>query len=363
MLNDSYDKMNEYDKIILENGIFEDKCRTRFLIAEDLKSKRWVVYDSSDGSYYERDFGVYVTFVINEFINYSPDSVHHASLFNDVQSGYITEEDAARIYNSGKKAMKNLLDTFSELPDWKKWADSEQLKSIMLRQWKFFRYASYGKLWSDFAGMETETLDELKDFFLTKSPESFTEEEIEELYNSNKEEVQEHFATMHKVVKENFVIYYDEISFNGNDDKCRTGRAFLVDSEINMFAWDLYHILVSGVTETPHICPRCNHLYFSNNNKSKYCDSCKNNYSDIRKEYRQKNQTRYIHKRINDKLHSKRYSEEELDKFMIESNYYWDIVKQKEPKTKPESWYLNINTEEEYKNWLENKLNEYSARK
>lgn len=362
MLNDSYDKMNEYDKIIIENGIFEKKFKTRFLIVEDLKNKKWIVYDGTTGMYRECDFGAYVTFTINEFINYSPDSVHHASLFNDIQSDYITEADATRIYNSGKKAMKNLLDTFAELPDWKKEAEPTLLKKIMLQQWKFFRYASYGKMWAEYAETSTETLDELIERFAVKYPKIKTEE-IEEIFESNKEAAQEFFETMHKVVKKNFVIYYDEITFIDKDNQDRIGRAFLVDDEIRMFAWDLYHILVSGITETPHICPRCGHLFYSNNNKSKYCDSCKNNYSDIRKEYRQKNQARYIHKRINDKLHSKRYSEKDLNEFMIESNYYWDIVKQKEPKTKPESWYLNISTEEEYKNWLENKLNEYSARK
>lgn len=362
MLSDSYTKMNEYDKIIFKNGIFEDKCKTRFLIVEDLKNKKWVVYNGVTGMYRELDFGAYVTFTINEFINYSPDAMHHASLFNDIQSGCITKEDATRIYNSGKKAMKNLLGTFAELPDWKKWADPEQLKKIMLQQWKFFRYASYGKMWSGYAETATETLDDLIKSFAVKYPK-IEKEEIEEIYESNKEAAQEFFETMHEVVKKNFVIYYDEITFIDKDNKDRIGRAFLVDDEIRMFAWDLYHILVSGVTETPHICPRCENLYYSNNNKSKYCDSCKSNYSDIRKEYRKKNQARYIHKRINDKLHSKRYSEEVLDKFMVESNYYWDIVKQKEPKTKPESWYLDINTEEEYKRWLESKLKEYSARK
>lgn len=363
MLSDSYDKMNEYDKIIRKNGIFGDKCKTRFLVAEDLKNKRWVIYDSSDGSYYERDFGTYVTYVINEFINYSPDSVHHASLFNSVQSGYISEEDAEKLYNRGKKNMKNLLDIFAELPDWKKWADLEQLKSIMLDRWKFYRYASFMELWSDYAEVASETLDESINRFTEKYPK-IEKEEIKEICESNKEEAQEFFKTMHENFKKYFVRYYDEIAFIDKDNKERIGRAFLVtNTEINMFPWDLYHVLVSWVTDSPHICPRCGQLYYSNNNKSKYCDSCRNNYSDIRKEYRQKNQARYIHKRINDKLHSKRYSEEELDKFMIESNYYWDIVKQKEPKTKPESWYLNINTEEEYKNWLESKLNEYSARK
>lgn len=48
---------------------------------------------------------------------------------------------------------------------------------------------------------------------------------------------------------------------------------------------------------------------------------------------------------------------------MIESNFYWDIVRQNTPKTQKEPWYKDIKNEEEYKEWLENKLQEYSTRK
>lgn len=354
MLSDKCE-MNELDKIISYHQ--NDKFEPKFLIIEDLKNKCWIVYNGENGMYKEMEFGSYTVFTINEFINYSPNAMRHNQLFSSANADFLDPKIAERIYEQGKEAMEALLNILAELPDWKKWADPEQLKEIMLGRWYYYRYACYGRTWSDFVGMSFKTLEEWKKYFFEKSYR-FSEKELEEMYEANKEEAEEHFKTMHEVVRKYSVVYYDEFEFIDEKNQRRFGRSFLVDEETHMFIWDLYHILVSGVTDSPHICPRCKQLFFSNNNKIIYCKECKAESNTIRNEKRM-NSVRYIHKKIYDKINnSKFYTEDDRNKFLVESNYYWDLVRKKKVVKNP-LFNEKIETEEQYRKWLEKKLKSY----
>lgn len=344
-----------YEKPIIPDELKEAAARMngkvkRYCVLEDMNAKNYLIFDTkNDWKFMIVPFGDILFNMLNCFIDSSEISVHHSKLLE-----YMDEEAVEEMARC-KTMCEDLLDIITHMKANSTYPDKTALKCSYIREWKKYRYMNRTDIYSKYSDLLSNDIS--KDDYIIDLYGS-----LENLKKANEEEFEEITATLHSIITKDFFVPYDTVYMN-----CENGWFYgetWFTSDVNfVFSRELYHLFVDNTIEQPHICPRCGHLYYSNNNKSKYCDSCKNNYSDIRKEYRQKNQTRYIHKRINDKLHSKRYSEEELDRFMIESNYYWDIVKQKEPKTKPESWYLNISTEEEYKNWLENKLNEYSARK
>lgn len=345
-----------YEKPIIPDELKEaaasmDGKKKRYCVLEDMNAKNYLIFDTvDDWKFMIIPFGDILFNMLNCFIDSSEVSVYHSKLLK-----YMGKETAEEM--AGCKPMyESLLDIITHMEANSTYPDKTALKCAYIREWKKYRYINCVNVFRQFASYFSDDVS-IKYADYVKLYGS-----IEELRKTEEEELQEINATLHSIIIKDFFIPYDTVYMH-----CESGWLYgktWFTSDVNyVFSRELYHLFVDNTIEQPHICPRCGHLYYSNNNKSKYCDSCKNNYSDIRKEYRKKNQARYIHKRINDKLHSKRYSEEELDKFMIESNFYWDIVKKKEPKTKPESWYLNISTEEEYKNWLESKLNEYSARK
>ncbi len=344
-----------YEEIIISDELKDAAVRMmrednvlRFCILEDMNTKKYIIFDlENDWQYMIVPFGDILKTVLNCFLDSSETSIYHRSLSD------IVNNDTIEKMKQCKPMLKKLLDIITNMEANSIYPDKVALKCAYIHEWKRYRYINCVEIYSKYA-------DYFSDNFSKEDIELYGS--IEALKKAEEEELDEISAGIHSVVCKKDLVFYDTVYIPCSNGFVY-GKVWFASIIEYVFSRELYHLFVDNTIEQPHICPRCGHFYYSNNNKSKYCDSCKDNYSEIRKEYRQKNKTRYIHKKINDKLHSKRYSEEELDKFMIESNYYWDIVKQKEPKTKPESWYLNINTEEEYKNWLESKLNEYSARK
>lgn len=327
-----------------------DEKVKRYCVLEDMNAKNYLVFDTKDDwKFMVISFGDILFNILNLFIDSSEASVYHSKLLK-----YIGKEVVEELAMC-KTTYENLLSIITHMEANSTYPDKTALKCAYIREWKKYRYMNRYDIYSKYSDLLSNDIS--KDDCIIELYGS-----IENYKKANEEEFEEITAMLHSIIIKDYFVPHDIVYMN-----CENGWFYgktWFTSDVNfIFSLELYHLFVDNVIEHPHICPRCGHLYYSNNNKSKYCDSCKNNYSDIRKEYRQKNQARYIHKRINDKLHSKRYSEEELDKFMIESNYYWDIVKGNEPKTKPEGWYLDISTEEEYKSWLESKLKEYSARK
>lgn len=344
-----------YEEIIISDELkdaairMKNKNDSRFCILEDMNTRKYIIFDlEKDWCYTVVPFGDMLAIVLNCFLDSSETSIYHNGLSE------IVNEDTIKKMKQCKPMLKNLLNIISNMEKNNSFPDKAALKCAYIHEWKRYRYMNCVEVYSKFA-----------DYFSDDAPKDYIIElygSIENLKKAEEEELEEISASVHSLICKKEFVFYDTVYMSCSDGWFY-GMVWFASIIEYLFSRELYHLFVDNTIEQPHICPRCGHLYYSNNNKSKYCDSCRNNYSDIRKEYRQKNQARYIHKRINDKLHSKRYSEEELDKFMIESNYYWDIVKGNEPKTEPESWYLNISTEEEYKSWLESKLQEYSARK
>lgn len=354
MLSDSYDKLNEYDKILSSAKC--DKFNPVFLVIEDLKNKCWIVYDGNTGKYCKQPFGHYVAAIINAYVNFSINAVHH-NQFNDViKNGILDEDNINNYFLQTQKAFKNLLDIFLHLSYWKKVVEPDRLDQILLNEWKFYRYAASPQVWADCAKAATETFDEFKNEFSKMN--FFSNNELKEMYDSEKMYVSERLETLHEVIKKIFFVYYDELIFLDMENKQHYGRAFLTTDEEHIFSLDLYHILISGVTPVPHICPHCNQIFFSNNNKIIYCEDCQSEKNVIRNQKR-KQSVRYIHKKIYDKLNnSKKYTNETRDNFLNESNYYWDCVLKRDTVKNP-LFTEKIETEQQYKEWLENKLNSY----
>lgn len=305
-----------------------------FCILEDMNTKNYVIFDIKKGwSYMVLPFGSLLSEVVNGFIDSDNTAVHHET------NSHFYPEELQKSMNNCKPIINELLSEIMSMERFEKYPDKEALKCAYIRDWKKFRYITRPDILSSYA-----------DYFSSTASED-EEKELKELTDD-----------MHLCISKYHFIPYDVVYARCQDGWFH-GMAWFASNADYLFSRELYHLWVDNELEQPHICPRCNHFYYSNNNKSKYCPDCKDDYSNIRKEYRQKNQARYIHKRINDRLHSKRFSELELNKFMMESNYYWDMLQERTPQTKPESWYKDIKTEEEYQSWLESKLQEYSARK
>ena len=101
------------------------------------------------------------------------------------------------------------------------------------------------------------------------------------------------------------------------------------------------------------ICPNCGKPIVDNNIKSKYCNICKHNYNEIRSNNRKSNKCRYLHKKICDKL---KYKNIDTAAFRLESNYYWDIINNKNIAIN-DIYDNSIKTENDYYNWLCYKIN------
>ena len=101
------------------------------------------------------------------------------------------------------------------------------------------------------------------------------------------------------------------------------------------------------------ICPNCGKTIYDSNIQSKYCTTCKENYKDIYSKARKSNKCRYLHKKICDKL---KYKNIDTTAFRLESNYYWDVVNNKNTKFNT-SYDSFITTEYDYYEWLCYKFN------
>ena len=317
-----------------------DFSKSNFCILEDVSRKNYIIFDiKKDWRYMIIPFGEILSIMINNLLDSNNNTLHHKELLK------IVPIDSVETMKKCRPMLNNLLSIISSMENDKNYPDKIALKCAYIREWKRFRYMNCTAVFSQYSSYFKDSKN------CVDEKEYCKEAELKEMTES-----------MHRLVIENFFIPYD-IVYARCSECWFYGKTWFASDIDYLFSQDLYHLFVDNLIEAPHICPRCGHFYYSNNNKSKYCDQCKNNYNDIRKEYRQKNQARYIHKRINDMLHSKRFSEMDLNNFMVESNFYWDIVRQNTPKTQKEHWYKDIKNEEEYKEWLESKLQEYSTRK
>ena len=327
---------NEYDKIIL-NAKNNPKCPPfEYLVVEDVEKKTWVTYSCANGLYKEVSFGDYVNNFITMFLRYDKNNPQHNNFLKLIGNNF-DEKNANSLFDKCKADIDELMQILPNIAKYyflakkgeltdanESFIDCETLDITLFNIWKKYRYFIFTNVWGDFS--------------------EYSEEELTESNN-----------ILHDIVSKDFVFYYDNISFIDANGNSRVGRCFLTSNDFYMFVWDLYHVLVSKLAKMPRVCPRCNSLFFSNNNKSLYCAGCKEESNVIRNEKRSKS-VRYLHKRIYDRLrNSKSHSDTEKELFLAESNYYWDIVRKKNVKEIP-LFTAKIETETDYKTWLENKL-------
>ena len=216
--------------------------------------------------------------------------------------------------------------------------------------WLRYRYLCYVENWTRIIHDRDITK---ADFSKLKYQPDDKEKFVECCHESAKELEEK----LHHIITGEFFIYHDFMSCIISDGSIISGNTYIARDIRDIFSLDLLHIL-NGDTKTPHKCPRCGQLYFSNNNKSKYCSECRTNGNVIRQENRKKNRCRYLHKQITDILNYYNIGEDGTDKngsekFRIESNYYWAVVQGKIPKQMPKSYNSNIKTEGNYSKWLQ----------
>lgn len=111
------------------------------------------------------------------------------------------------------------------------------------------------------------------------------------------------------------------------------------------------------------ICRNCNSSYISQNNKTKYCEVCRQPeiMGKIRYANRKSNKARKLHQEVLTLTYGfAKKPNNDSNAFLNESNYYWDIVQGKKPE-KVKGYSNRIKTEEQYISWLERKRDEYKG--
>ena len=343
------DKINEYDKIISEwsNG---GSGQMKYLAVEDIKKKCWIVYDFETALYKEVPFGDYTEGVINSYVLTDKNSVHYKKIIDALKKDGISfnEKEMNIFAENSKYVISELHRTLSNISYWESLIKKNELVSstghhlsrldfekILLDEWKKYRFACFPKIWLDLVSLMVD----------------------------NDPEYEELNLSVNKIVNSTLIRFCDYISFVDKEENFRNGKCFVIPEEEFLYYWDLYHVLVSNQTETPRICPRCQALFFSNNNKSLYCHRCKKESNLIRSENRKKSD-RYLHKKIYDKLNnSKFYTNEEKEAFLAESNYYWDVVCGKQCVGSQKHYDNKIKTKEDYSDWLQRKLKYYTEKR
>lgn len=326
----------------------------RYCVFENMETKEFVIFDSKEDfdSYLIIPFGEVVAHTLNGYMKCNPESVHHEDYKKELLEFGCEdiEERLSTFHGIYGETLKELI-RYIKHRDTYKYDDEIALKCSYIREWKKYRYMIYDRVWGEYIPL-SETQKKDHNFNNT-----FTDEELEKLVESCHESAAELSDSFHKVISERIFIPYDKIYFlfKGN---WVYGDVWFSQSEGDVFSRDLYHVLVDKAAKSPRICPRCGMLYYSNNNKSKYCPKCKKQSNDIRKENIKKNPARYLHKRVWDKInaHKDKYDRDFLNAFMNESNYYWHLISGKESDLEKLDTYQNIDTIEKYQEWLEKKL-------
>lgn len=135
----------------------------------------------------------------------------------------------------------------------------------------------------------------------------------------------------------------------------------------NIFILDFWEFLFNPIYKKAKLifCPNCGSMFYSNNNKAKYCAVCRQPevMGKIRYENRKANKARKLHHDIVTLAYSLNSKGNDIsNSFLNESNYYWDIVQGKKPE-KIKEYSAKIKTEADYMKWLENKYEEIKAQK
>ena len=214
----------------------------------------------------------------------------------------------------------------------------------------------YFDLWQYAYNTYLNDYNELMDIILNK--DNYNDLELQEAYNKHKYLNSRFIAAINDIDDLNIDIVNNSINFVGFkiltiNNKNVACEQFNVKGIQNLFIADLWQLLFNPCIEKLLICNNCGCLLASNNNKSKYCNICKDNYNEIRSNKRKSNKCRYLHKKICDKL---KYKKIDTAAFRLESNYYWDIVCNKNIAIN-DIYDNSIKTENDYYNWLSDMFN------
>lgn len=363
-MNKFYSQMNELDKIIYshQNDIcdmeelsdfrcekwkaeaiaagrrypkyYDKKHKTitlQYLVVENSQKKQWAIYDSETERIRLITFGYPTLSLLNGILTCSSNYPYQEISKQSYLNAGIPEED----YDIWATTNKNCIDeltklsyTLSMFAAYKDTHTQEETAAYAYEIWRLYRYCYKTKVWQDF---------------------------IDEYNASEKEEASEIEMNIHKIMRQTMFIHHDFMTFAADNGSIISGESYVTDRIDNIFSRDLLHILQC---DTPMIreCAHCKQLYFSNNNKSRYCDTCKQHQNDIRQQKRKNNPCRYLHKQITDILNNNYDGSEEFRK---ESNYYWSVVQGKTPSKTSKVYDKHITTERAYLKWLQEKHNQY----
>lgn len=333
-VSDYYDKKS--DRIVL-----------RYLVIDDSINKRWAIYDSSTKKIIYFNWGELSILLLNSLILYSPENVYFKKYYDQFISMGGSDDD----YNNWQKITRECIDelnklfiALSTLNDYRKIHSETDTEKYTYSLWLDYRYCTKTKLWASIVNSRNATE---KDF--ARNCSWADNDEIKKIVNGYHEHAQEEEEMLHDIVTKELFIYHDFMVVSYDDNSIISGNAYVAVDIMDIFSLDLLHVLKND-TETPRKCPRCGQLYFSNNNKSKYCNECRTQSNVIRQENRKNNPCRYLHKQITDLLN---LYYDDTTEFRIESNYYWAIITGKKPKQIPPSYNKDIKTEASYMKWLE----------
>ena len=142
---------------------------------------------------------------------------------------------------------------------------------------------------------------------------------------------------------------------------------YIFSEQSDIFILDFWEFLFNPIYQKAKIrfCPNCNSIFFSSNNKARYCEVCRQPevMGKIRYANRKANKARKLHHDITTLAYSLNTNENDIsNSFLNESNYYWDIVQGKNPE-KVKEYSAKIKTEADYMKWLEKKYEEIKAQK
>ncbi len=345
---------NKYDDMLTDFSLYSniDIDKNTFLAIEDTDNKQWIFYYPYTGLYTIKPFGHIVADMIFEYLSRLENDVHHNKLLEWYdETGFEYEQGiGGKDAEFLKPYILKLQDVILNLDRYRKDSHKAEMKAALLETWKMYRNAKYVSTWKNIIDLSADTEEKHKN----KSG-IFTQEDIKEIVKSNHAEAIELDVRVYNLHIENSFHFCDYVTFYDNNNIPHTGKGYISCTPGDVFASDLYHVLVSGLAGIPRRCPRCGHIFYPNN-KSKYCDECKKDSSAIRNEKRRQS-VRYFHKKVYDKITlSNKYDSDFRNDFMNESNYYWDIVQGKDVTVNP-LYREHIKTESQYKKWLEKKLN------
>jgi hypothetical protein len=120
--------------------------------------------------------------------------------------------------------------------------------------------------------------------------------------------------------------------------------------------WDLMEIRNHNIPFS--CCSHCNNIYIKRKHNSKYCSKCSSNYKAIQDKKRQSTPRGLHHKVYTYMRNSYKFSDNEINAFQDESDYYWSLLNGKNP-INEHHYQTDIHTENDYILWLNQKHDEF----